>query len=102
MPDPIRDIAYESPLFCSIVELGVKQAIEESIKWGIEQGKLAEARQLVIDFVRVRFPELESFANQCVHQIDNTQHLHHLAIEMSLMKDADQAMRILKEMGTGA
>lgn len=78
-----------------IIEQGKAQGIEQGKLQGIEKGYIENTTQLFLAIIQVKFPLLNSLAQQCIEVISERNHLQTLTIEISIAQSTDQAQQML-------
>jgi hypothetical protein len=66
---------------------------------GIEQGKVIELQELLVKFIRAKYPDLAEFAQQRASHFDQLQTLEQLALQVMSAPNASTTRKLL-EAGT--
>jgi predicted transposase YdaD len=84
---PLREL----PFYKEMLEEGRAEGREE----GLEEGSLVSLRNLLVEIVDARWPELEELAQEQADLIDKPEILHALTLKVALAKTGKQAERYL-------
>lgn len=106
----MTDILKDAPAYRWMTddarEEGLEQGLEQGIEQGLERGRregrlaereeiLAQLREKVVGTVAERFPKLVRFTKKQISDVEETDRLLNLVIELKLATDADAVMRCL-------
>jgi hypothetical protein len=91
-------------------EKGLEQGLTKGLAKGLEQGiemgreeerrrRIQDYRQLIINIIQLRFPEITEQAAQQTRSIDDPELLQSLNLKLLAAQDHDEAKKILFEAG---
>ncbi len=88
-----QDILRESPIYQEIIEQGLEK--------GIEKGKIQGQREMLLDLVQIRFPELLTLAKQQTDGITDPGVLPSLNHKLLAVQAVEEARQLLLSIDRG-
>lgn len=79
------------------MEKGMEQGIKQGREQGLEQGKLQNQRQILVDYVEVRFSELTMLAKERAEAINDLTVLQRMTHALFSTQSVERARLILLE-----
>jgi predicted transposase YdaD len=95
-----EDLVRDTWFYQHILEQGLEQGMERGIERGREQEReqtLRKTRLLLLDVVRVRFPDVIELAQQRANAMHDAEVLRRLIIKIAMAPTAEEARRFLLE-----
>jgi predicted transposase YdaD len=93
----MHDILHESDIYQLILQEGQEKGREEAL-----QRELEDLRQILLSFVRARFPKLVRFATKQISTITDKKTLADLIPKVGLAQTEVEVRQILTEVGKNA
>lgn len=87
----MHEILRDTPIFQEILQEGR----EEGREAGLEQGRLEEARDMLLVMINARFPRLKKIAREQIQQIEDVQVLRRLAFQIVATQKLNDAKQYL-------
>lgn len=87
----MHEILRDTPIFQEILQEGR----EEGREAGLEQGRLEEARDMLLVMINARFPRLKKIAREQIQQIEDVQVLRQLAFQIVATQKLNDAKQYL-------
>ena len=111
--DMLHDILEESWAYQEMMKKGLQQGLEKGLKQGQElglqqglqqgrqEGELQALRQVIVDVVQERFPEIVANVEKQVQTIEDPSLLRLVNVKMSTLQTAKDAQQYLQSPGKG-
>jgi flagellar biosynthesis/type III secretory pathway protein FliH len=74
---------------------GLQKGLQEGLQKGLQEGELRGGRQVVVDVVRERFPELAPLVQKQVEAVTDAALLRRLIVKMSTASTLQEAVQLL-------
>ncbi len=83
----LGDFLRDSPVY--------QEVLEEGVEKGRQEGMIEAQRQILLDVVFERFPEIMHLARQQANAVHDPEILHRLTVKMSTVQDPKEAAQYL-------
>ncbi len=91
----LKDILEESWAYQEMAASGLQKGLEKGRQQGLEEGKLQGQREVVIDIIQERFPELVNMAHKRVNALKDSEELRRLIVKISIATAAHEVEEAL-------
>ena len=89
--DMFEEMIQDTYAYRKVIEKGIQQGVQQGIQQGVELGEIRALRQVVLDVVAQRFPEMERSAKKLVETLRTASTLHRLIIKLSKAQTPQEA-----------
>jgi len=102
----LRDILQETSAYQQIFQEGedkgyqdgIKEGVKEGMKEGVKEGEILGLRQLLMDILQKRFPDVVQLAAPQVNVVNDPALLHGTILKMIEIQSMEEVLRLLLEL----